>query len=460
MNRSARILFTAALALAAALGDSCSCGNRCAGVSCATGEACDPADGQCKCGGAQGSGNGTGGVVCGSGEKCDPNLQACVSSLCDAVSCSNGNGCDPADGKCKCGGVVCAPDELCDQSTHDCQGTAACAGVLCPGGTSCDPLDGLCKCGVSVCDGGEICADAGCVADPCFGVFCPGSLDGGGGNSCFGGLCHCGGPDGPICDTGQSCATASKSCQPSELCQGVSCEPGAICGPADGLCHCGGVSGPVCGGGATCVLYGLDAGPPLPADAGLTDGGIVGRCLGGNLCAGVACPEGESCDPTSGACLCGATSGSSGFACGPGQICESLPGWSGPGCLTPCNPYAQPPFQNVPSCPKADGGAPDAAVPEACYLEPDASVVICERSGPGTDGAPCGIQSDCAPGFGCFPPPADAGTSALQCWAFCDSFDGGIHTCLGFGRQCVGEAEIAQDGGLVQVGACFPASQP
>ncbi|MHB1847102.1 MAG: hypothetical protein ACYCWW_19945, partial [Deltaproteobacteria bacterium] len=333
-----------------------------------------------------------------------------------------------------------------------------CEGVLCTGGTSCDPLSGVCQCGGAVCDGGMACIDGGCAVDPCFGVTCPG----GPGNACYGGLCHCGGPDGPLCDTGQLCVAAAKSCQPSELCQGVSCPPGTLCGAGDGLCHCAGVDGPVCVGGASCVLYGLDGGPPLPPDAGLPDGGLIGRCLGGDLCAGVACPQGESCNAASGACLCGADAGFPGVACGVGQICGALPGGAGPSCITPCDPYAQPPFQSVPSCPKADGGAPDASVSQGCYYEALASALLCEPSGHGTDGAPCSVQSDCAAGFGCFAPPAslDAGAGGNQCWAFCDSFDGGVHTCAGFGRQCAEVALLSGDGGVMPIGACFPASQP
>ena len=281
------------------------------------------------------------------------------------------------------------------------------------------------------------------------------------GNGCFGGVCRCGGSDGPVCDTGQLCIASAKSCQPSELCAGTSCEPGTVCVPADGLCHCGALAGPVCVGGASCVLYAAADGGPLPPgyDGG---GAIVGRCLGGDLCAGVVCAAGERCDSASGECRCGQDAGFAGLSCAASQICGLLPGAAAPGCLTPCDPYAQPPYQSTPGCPNASE-PPDASVPQGCFFEAAmgvAGAVVCEPSGAGTDGTSCQRQSDCAAGYSCFPPPpdqADAG-AVTACRAFCDTFDGGVHGCAILGRQCVGEADLGGDAGLVQLGACQPVS--
>ena len=458
-------LFWSVVALGV-LTQSCSCGNKCSGVTCATAEACDPVDGLCKCGGQEGAtGGGQNGVVCGKNETCNATLQACVSAACAATpACTNGEACDPADGICKCGGAPCPADQLCDPNTQTCQGTAACTGVVCPAGTSCDPGDSVCKCSGTACATGQACIDGGCAVDPCFGVTCTGaSTPGVPGNSCYGGVCRCGGPDGPVCDTGQVCSGISKTCTPAALCQGTSCEPGAICGPADGLCHCGAVDGPVCTGGGICVLgvAGVDGG----ADAGRAgDGGasgpLVGRCLGGNLCAGVTCPAGESCDQSTGVCRCGADAGVVGFSCLPNQYCGTAPGATAPACLTPCDPYNQPPFKTAADCPKA-AGAPDASVSQSCYYLINLDATLCQPEGKGLDGTPCGAPTDCTSGYGCFAPASGSDGGGPACWAYCDTFlPSGIHGCQVLGRQCLQQTVFSlSDGGSLGIGACEPSGQ-
>jgi hypothetical protein len=459
---------------------SCSCGNKCSGVTCATAQACDPGDGLCKCGGQEGAtSGGQEGVVCASTETCNASLQACVSNACASTpACTNGQACDPADGVCKCGAAPCATGELCDPNTITCQGTAACTGVVCPAGDSCDASDGVCKCNGTPCATGQGCIDGGCAADPCFGVNCTGAVSSGPGNACYGGVCRCGGADGPVCDTGQVCEGSSKTCQPAALCEGTTCQAGAICGPSDGLCHCGAVAGPVCTGGAVCVLVpvasdagvvdaggvadagdagsspGSDAGSPGGSGGG-SNGTLVGVCLGGNLCAGVDCPTGESCDQTTGACLCGADAGAAGFSCSPSEYCGVAPGATAPGCLTPCDPDDQPPFVTAADCPKASGGLPDASVSQSCYYLTDLEATLCQPEGKGLDGDPCNLPSDCTSGYDCFGPP-DGGGSA--CWQLCDTFlSGGVNGCQILGRQCLQQpVPPLPDGGSLGIGACEP----
>lgn len=141
--------------------------DNCTGVACTGAASCDGADGLCKCNG----------LVCQSGQACAcppgsdagcaTSALACrTSNLCSTVTCNNGTTCDPADGQCKCGGPggpVCASNQICNLGPPpQCEGGEQCAypdggAKVCPGGTSCDPEDGVCKCGGR---GGLVCADA------------------------------------------------------------------------------------------------------------------------------------------------------------------------------------------------------------------------------------------------------------------------------------------------------------
>lgn len=231
----------------------------CEGVQCGDEHSsCDPADGQCKCGGI-------GGVVCPVGGRCvlEPEPQ-CVSSGCDFVECAPGLRCDPITSSCVCGVEACGEQEICVQGA--CVPADLCAAVLCTVGESCNPEDGACTCGGLVCDAGESCDEGRCTADRCVGVHCSAN------SVCnpADGSCRCMGVEGPICVTGEACTPADPGteggapgvCVPSDRCEGVVCGGAEVCDPDDGLCHCGGIGGlhPICGGGETC---------------------LAGRCVGG-----------------------------------------------------------------------------------------------------------------------------------------------------------------------------------
>ncbi len=122
----------------------------CLGVTCQTGQHCDPVDGQCK------PDDACAGVTC-------PVLDPChLPGTCSAGVCSPetprtcataGELCDPADGLCKpaipadpCAGVTCDPSDPCHVA-----GTCS-AGVCspeapkpCAAGEVCDLVDGVCK---------------------------------------------------------------------------------------------------------------------------------------------------------------------------------------------------------------------------------------------------------------------------------------------------------------------------
>ncbi|MBI5546284.1 MAG: hypothetical protein HY901_20550, partial [Deltaproteobacteria bacterium] len=141
----------------------------CAGVSCTGGALCDGADGVCKCGGTAGRACSWGELCsCPAGSSCQDTERRCaVSARCVGVVCSSGATCDPADGQCRCGGPggpVCQFGQSCDVLRRVCLGGDRCAAVVCKEGLSCDPEDGRCKCGGingvngEVCETGDICA--------------------------------------------------------------------------------------------------------------------------------------------------------------------------------------------------------------------------------------------------------------------------------------------------------------
>jgi len=370
---------------------------RCTGVSCTGGLACDPADGVCKCGGE-------GGLVCAPGQSCDTSRVVCVSpaASCAQVTCQGNTACDPADGLCKCGGaggVACQTGQICDPATRRCSASTACSNVVCSGRQACDPSDGACKCDGQVCGAGEVCGEVdggGCITSPCAGVHCTGFT------ACdpADGQCKCGGAGGPYCGAGQTCACpadggcdqASRSCESSTLCAGVSCTGASACDPADGQCKCGrgadgGAGGNLCGVGQSCDV-------------------TVGACIGGDRCLDVTCPGGTSCDPEDGQCKCG---GQGGQVCGPTESCFQLQ--NGNACRAGCDPLDQ-----------------NCAPSTACYFDETASAATGYCAAPGTKtdlGNPpplCNGPSDCAQGFHCRP--ELAGDYPGTCHRYCDTSQG------------------------------------
>jgi hypothetical protein len=199
-------------------GDVCRSG-ACAGTpkSCATGQACDPADGVCK----GGTTDRCAGLTCSAKDQChiagacDPATGLCSNPINpDGSSCSDGNGCTGND---VCGAGICIPGPR----------------VSCPGGEACDPVDGACRPGLDLC-AGKIC----------------GALD-----SCHeGGTCdpatgNCSQPisaNGKPCSDGFAC-TQVDTCQ-AGVCTGgspVVCQAPAVCREPDGTCQSQGSGNPV-----------------------------------------------------------------------------------------------------------------------------------------------------------------------------------------------------------------------
>ncbi len=166
-------------------GQSCQDGactdDACAGVNCGPGTECNPDDGLCHCGGVDGD-------VCTTGQACvdDGTTAYCDGvDLCEnaSIRCQGGTVCDPADGQCRCGGVgptapICGAGQTCDATLDQCLGGDQCTQpdgnpVECGNGTSCDPENGLCKCGGlggDTCGNQQVCVDisgAATCANPC-----------------------------------------------------------------------------------------------------------------------------------------------------------------------------------------------------------------------------------------------------------------------------------------------------
>jgi len=88
------------------------------------------------------------GVTCDAGQACDPGSGECVlvGDPCDGVQCEEGKVCNPADGEC-IGAKVCDPEctdgETCNVVTGECVTPTACD-PACKEGFTCDELRGVC----------------------------------------------------------------------------------------------------------------------------------------------------------------------------------------------------------------------------------------------------------------------------------------------------------------------------
>lgn len=354
----------------------------CAGVLCDGSLECDPSDGLCKCGGG-------GGVECKAGEIClvEPE-PTCSTVSCEWVVCEGGQSCNPSTGLCSCGEEVCEDGEVC--IGQRCTRGELCEEVNCGVGLSCDPTDGECKCSNEICYPDQSCVEGKCVEDLCAGLSCGGS----GVCNPEDGSCHCESVDGPICQGAEVCLRIDEShvgegveltepmgfaCLLSEKCDGVVCEGGTTCDPADGACRCGGIGAlaPACAPGQSCV---------------------AGQCRGGDLCeteeGGVVCDGGNSCDPIDGACKCG---GMDGLICERGDACTYVGGE----------------FQCAKSCTIVLGAARSCDAGQGCYLDRALGHgrAFCAEAGPMKSNEACESFNDCEDGFYC--------SAANLCRRFC-----------------------------------------
>jgi hypothetical protein len=149
------------------------------------------------------------GVTCKSGDTCNPKNGSCVEDSCRGLGCATGLLCDPGAGRCvedKCANAKCASGQVC----RDGECEATCADVKCSANEVCRA--GVCEanpCARASCELGEVCnPESGeCGEDRCAGLQC---------------------------NSGQACSQRTGKCE-SEPCWNVSCPSGQLC--ADGQCQ-------------------------------------------------------------------------------------------------------------------------------------------------------------------------------------------------------------------------------
>lgn len=269
--------------------DTYTCTDRCAGVTCSGGQLCDPASGQCY----TPSCNGLGGTCtcdsqgCQVGPTCDRNdIDTCLTTD------------DGASYFCSCtctSDIDCGPGNTCVQTSGGgaCvpgSTTNPCDGVTCPAGQTCDPNTGLCAGGTPECPGlgGSCFCDAsGCTAS----------------NECT--------SNNDWCITGQDGQNGTCSC---------SCTTDADCGAGNSCVLNGGDGYCAIGGGNTNLCDGVTC------PTGRTCNPATGACEAPAPCEGITCPIGQLCNPNTGRCEGGSTGVCDGVVCPSGTTCDSSTG--------------------------------------------------------------------------------------------------------------------------------------
>jgi hypothetical protein len=171
-------------------------------------------------------------LVCQGGEFQCPNGYKCVDTFCvpercAGVTCGTGQHCDEDTGLCVdlCAGVVCAAPSVCMSGRClDCQT------LKCDGGQVC--YQGACqrdKCAGVTCGDGTYCNDGKCV-----GLCPPGKCPSG--QSCLNGVCSDDKCANVACNQDQYCDSADGQCK-SDSCQGMACGAGQRCVETTASCQ-------------------------------------------------------------------------------------------------------------------------------------------------------------------------------------------------------------------------------
>ncbi|MET0385726.1 MAG: MopE-related protein [Polyangiales bacterium] len=166
------------------------CVSICNGITCQSGDVCDPRSGRCVEDSCRGLG-------CASSLLCDPGSGRCVEDQCEKADCQADQVCRAGTCETSCAAVNCAAGQRC--SAGVCQDDA-CADVSCSSGEVCERAGGECitdTCLTRQCLRGQICnpTSGECEANPCWNIKCPAS------QVCDDGECLMGGnnpqPGGP-----------------------------------------------------------------------------------------------------------------------------------------------------------------------------------------------------------------------------------------------------------------------
>ncbi|OEH75874.1 EGF-like domain-containing protein [Cyclospora cayetanensis] len=307
----------------------------CSSTQCKNGGTCEPTTGKCTC------------AACFSGSNCEVATAGCCTSN---AGCSNNGTCTNNECKCNagysgtncgtgaCDGVVCQNGGTCQMPGGTCKcpsgysgkkcETGACDNVSCKNGGTCEMPSGTCKCPdgysgarceISACDGVR-CENGGECVLPSGTCKCPDCFSG---DRCqienprccqANGDCHA--PNGTCVNSSCECAASVTGDKCDNLgCAGVACLNGGTCEEPNATCKC-----PKCYSGTNCETHESnccendnDCNAPngvcsSEGQCQCTDEFPAPNCK--DLCVGVTCENGGSCDSSTGKCKC-------------------LPGWEG-----------------------------------------------------------------------------------------------------------------------------------
>jgi MYXO-CTERM domain-containing protein len=155
------------------------CVDLCNGVTCKSGETCNPKSGGCVEDTCRGLG-------CAAGLLCDPGAGRCVEDQCANARCDSDQVCRAGACESTCAGVTCRGDENCKAGVCE---RNPCVGKRCEASEICDPETGDCsedRCNGLRCKAGQECSQktGKCEAEACWNVVCPRS------QTCIAGQCQ------------------------------------------------------------------------------------------------------------------------------------------------------------------------------------------------------------------------------------------------------------------------------
>ncbi len=229
------------------------------------------------------------------------------------LTCTGGQTCDPATGRCRRPVMSCAEDSDCGPPAEICEGGMCRFGCgvdpgLCGPDELCDPSTGRCVLAPTPCMGDSDCAPPRTV---CEGTQCVPGCEQPGGVQCAGTEPHCNPMTGRCQSTpvsgGPGCVRDADCMDPTQICEAMQCVPrcdapggacpvGQVCATETGRCVPGGL-----GLGDTCTLDGqCTTDLCLPLDINMATVRACSRPCG----AEADCPLGFRCGNVSGMSFC------------------------------------------------------------------------------------------------------------------------------------------------------------